>query len=184
MAQVIEINVSVGELAAREERLTKTRRFEAPDRVPVVPAIAHRFLVPQVNIRFRDYYRDPEVMLRTQILAQKWLMENVRTDAYSITGAWVGVWTDFQNTFEAGSLGGRTGPPAMRPEWDTQLYGFVGKYAFGEFTIDATIADPEVTFRLIGDDCAVLHELKLKRSQLTPPLRLIAPIQRDIIEGS
>ncbi len=44
-------------------------------------------------------------MLRTQILAQKWLMEHVRTDAYSITGAWVGAWTDFQNTFEAGSLG-------------------------------------------------------------------------------
>jgi uroporphyrinogen decarboxylase len=44
-------------------------------------------------------------MLRTQILGQKWLMENIRTDAYDITGAWVGAWTDFQNTFEAGSLG-------------------------------------------------------------------------------
>jgi uroporphyrinogen-III decarboxylase len=44
-------------------------------------------------------------MLRAQILGQKWLMENVRTDAYSITGAWTGAWTDFENTFEAGSLG-------------------------------------------------------------------------------
>ena len=44
-------------------------------------------------------------MLRTQIFAQKWLMENIRTDAYAITGPWVGAWTDFQNTFEAGSLG-------------------------------------------------------------------------------
>src|SRR5512136_1734222 len=44
-------------------------------------------------------------MLQTQILAQKWLLENVRTDAHSITGAWVGAWTDFENTFEAGSLG-------------------------------------------------------------------------------
>lgn len=44
-------------------------------------------------------------MLRAQILTQKWLMENVRTDAYSISDAWVGAWTDFQNTFEAGSLG-------------------------------------------------------------------------------
>ena len=81
------------------------RRFEEPDRIPVVPAIAHRFLVPMTGTRFRDYYADPETMLRTQILAQKWLMENVRTDAYSITGPWVGAWTDFQNTFEAGSLG-------------------------------------------------------------------------------
>ncbi len=105
MAEVIEIGVSVEELAARKERVTKAKRFEEPDRVPVIPAIAHRFMVPKVGVRFRDYYRDPETMLRTQILGQKWLMENVRTDAYSITGAWVGAWTDFQNTFEAGSLG-------------------------------------------------------------------------------
>ncbi len=44
-------------------------------------------------------------MLATQIKAQKWLMENIRTDAHSITGAWTGAWTDFENTFEAGSLG-------------------------------------------------------------------------------
>ena len=105
MTQVIEIGVPIEEIAARKERVTKARRFEEPDRVPVMPAIAHRLLVPKVGVRFRDYYRDPETMLRAQILAQKWLMEHVRTDAYSITGAWVGAWTDFQNTFEAGSLG-------------------------------------------------------------------------------
>jgi alkaline phosphatase D len=71
--------------------------------------------------------------------------------------------------FEAASLGGRTGPPPTKPEWDTQFYGISGKYAFGEFTIDATIRDPEVTFRLIQDDATIIHELKLKRSQLTPP---------------
>lgn len=105
MADVIEIGVPIEEIEARRERVSRTKRFETPDRVPVIPAIAHRFLVPQVGVSFRDYYSDPETMLRTQILAQKWLLENVRTDAYSITGAWVGAWTDFQNTFEAGSLG-------------------------------------------------------------------------------
>jgi uroporphyrinogen decarboxylase len=102
--EVIEIGVSIDEIEARRQRVTQAKHFETPDRVPVIPAIAHRFLVPQVGVRFCDYYRDPETMLRTQILAQKWLMENVRTDAYSITGAWIGAWTDFQNTFEAGSL--------------------------------------------------------------------------------
>ena len=105
MAEIIEIGVPIEEIEARRERVTRAKRFETPDRVPVIPAIAHRFLVPKVGVRFRDYYSDPETMLRTQILAQKWLMENVRTDAYSITGAWVGAWTDFQNSFEAGSLG-------------------------------------------------------------------------------
>jgi len=105
MPEVIEIAVPIDEIAAREERVAKARRFEEPDRVPVIPALAHRFLVPQVGVRFRDYFGDPETMLRTQIRAQKWLMENVRTDQSGITGAWVGAWTDFQNTFEAGSLG-------------------------------------------------------------------------------
>ena len=105
MGKVIEIAVPQEEIEQRRVRLTKTKKFETPDRVPVVPAIAHRFLIPQVGVKFRDYYNDPETMLRTQILAQKWLMENIKTDAYSITGAWVGGWTDFQNTFEAGSLG-------------------------------------------------------------------------------
>ena len=104
-ARVIEIGVPIEEIEARRLRVEQTKRFEMPDRVPVIPAIAHRFLVPQVGVRFKDYYADPETMLRTQILAQKWLMEHIRTDAYSITGAWVGAWTDFQNTFEAGSLG-------------------------------------------------------------------------------
>ncbi len=105
MANVIEIGVPVEEIARRTERLRKTRRFQLTDRVPVIPALAHRFLVPKVGVSFRDYYGDPETMLRTQILAQKWLMQNIRTDACAITGAWVGAWTDFQNTFEAGSLG-------------------------------------------------------------------------------
>jgi len=51
--------------------------------------------------------------------------------------------------FEAASLGGRKGPAVTDPEWTTQLYGFAEKYAFGEFTIDAGLPDPEVTFRLI-----------------------------------
>jgi uroporphyrinogen decarboxylase len=105
MASIIDINITVDELDKRRQRVQKAKRFETPDRIPVIPAIAHRFLVPAVGVRFKDYYGDPETMLRTQLLAQKWLMENIRTDAYSITGAWVGAWTDFQNTFEAGSLG-------------------------------------------------------------------------------
>ena len=105
MNHVIEIDLPVEELERRRERVNRAKHFKEPDRVPVIPALAHRFLVPRVGVKFQDYYNNPEIMLHTQILAQKWLMENIRTDAYSITGAWVGAWTDFQNTFEAGSLG-------------------------------------------------------------------------------
>jgi uroporphyrinogen-III decarboxylase len=105
MAKVIEIEVPIEEIVAREERVTKTKRFETPDRVAVIPAINYRYLLPVIGVRFRDYYGDPEVMLRSQILGQKWLMENVKTDAHSITGAWVGGWTDFQNATEASAMG-------------------------------------------------------------------------------
>jgi uroporphyrinogen decarboxylase len=105
MPKVIEINVPFEEIEARRKRVEAAKRFEEPDRVPVIPAFAYRLLIPVVGTKFRDYYADSETMLRTQILAQKWIMENVRTDAYSITGPWVGAWTDFQNSYEAGSLG-------------------------------------------------------------------------------
>lgn len=70
--------------------------------------------------------------------------------------------------FEAGSLGGRSGPAVFAKNTTDQFYGIAGKYAFGEFTIDATVADPQVEFRLIGDDGTEIHKLKLTRSQLTP----------------
>ena len=105
MAQVIEIGIPQEEIESRRQRVLKAKRFEAADRIPVIPVLAHRYLIPKVGVRFRDYYADPEVMLRTQILAQKWLFENIRTDAHDITGPWTAAWTDFQNTFEAGSLG-------------------------------------------------------------------------------
>jgi uroporphyrinogen decarboxylase len=119
MPHIIEIGVAVDELEARRLRVEQAKRFEVPDRIPVIPAIAHRFLVPMTGTTFKEYYADPETMLKTQLLAQKWLMENVRTDAYSITGPWVGAWTDFQNTFESGSLG----CPIMFPDDDIPWVG-------------------------------------------------------------
>ena len=69
----------------------------------------------------------------------------------------------------AGWISGRRGPPVTKPEWkDAQLYGIAGEYAFGEFSIDATLPDPEVTFRLIRDDGFVINQLTLTRSELTP----------------
>jgi hypothetical protein len=70
--------------------------------------------------------------------------------------------------FEHVSLGSRRGPPATDPAWTNQLFCFDSIYAFGEFSIDAERADPEVTFRLIKETKEVLYELTLKRSELMP----------------
>ena len=71
--------------------------------------------------------------------------------------------------FEPASLGGRSGPPAVISDCDAQLFGTAGTYAFGEFSFDATLSDPQVVFRLVQETGEVLYELKLTRSQLTPP---------------
>ncbi|HDS06545.1 MAG TPA: alkaline phosphatase family protein [Bacteroides sp.] len=70
--------------------------------------------------------------------------------------------------FGAASLGGRVGPPPIRADWDTQLYGVSGEYAFGEFSFNNTLPDPEVTFRLIHESGTVYYEVTLTKSQLTP----------------
>ena len=105
MPPITEIQVPYEEILARQERVAKTKRFEQTDRVAVWPAINYRFLLPLTGIRFKDYYADPETMLRGQILGQKWLMEHIATDQYTTTGAWTGGWTDFQNITEACTLG-------------------------------------------------------------------------------
>ena len=70
--------------------------------------------------------------------------------------------------FELGSLGDRTGFPPIRADWKTQLFGVSGEYAFGEFSFDTTLTDPEVTFRLIHESGTVFYEITLTKSQLTP----------------
>ena len=122
MEKVIEIAVPVEEIEGRRQRVERTKRFEPTDRVAVIPAINYRFLLPAIGVPFPAYYGDPEVMLRSQILGQKWLLENVRTDQHAITGAWVGGWTDFQNTSEASALGCEVvfppdGIPMVRGGW-------------------------------------------------------------------
>jgi len=71
--------------------------------------------------------------------------------------------------FEAASLGGRDGPAGKAEGHPDALYCISGKYAFGEFTIDATLEDPKITFRLIGEDGVEFYKLDLTHSQLTPP---------------
>ncbi len=71
--------------------------------------------------------------------------------------------------FEPASLGGIDwGPPARVAGCANQIFGHLG-YAFGEFTFDVATADPTVTFRLIGEDAGVIHEMTLRRSEMTPP---------------
>lgn len=102
---VIEIRVPVEEIEARRLRVQAAQQFQPVDRVPVILNINYRYLLPQIGVGFREYYNDPEVMLRAQLMAQKWLLENVNSDQHTITGSWLAAWTDFQNASEPSALG-------------------------------------------------------------------------------
>ena len=75
--------------------------------------------------------------------------------------------------FEPASLGGRgDGPPATNPEGGHRsCSAWSASTPSASSRFDATLPDPEVVFRLVHDAGDVLYELKLARSQLTPPLQ-------------
>mgnify|MGYP000038295792 CR=1 FL=1 len=72
--------------------------------------------------------------------------------------------------FEAASLGGVPGPPAMASDTTNQLFGYegYGLKAFGEFTFEQGESEPKVTFRLIDETGKIMEEYVLTLSQLTP----------------
>lgn len=98
--EVITINISSQELQRRQERLDRAARFEPVDFVPVTPGLFVRYWLPKIGFAFGEYFTDPETMLRAQLYAKKWLLENVQSDL-----TLGGVAVDFQNVREAGSLG-------------------------------------------------------------------------------
>lgn len=56
MSSVIEINLPIDEIEKRRERVTKAKNFQETDRIPVIPGIAHRFLIPKVGVSFIFLY--------------------------------------------------------------------------------------------------------------------------------
>ncbi len=100
MVDVIAINISSAELARRAERLARARRFQRVDRVPVYPNMYMRYWLPQIGGSYAEYFADPEVMLRSQIFGQKWILENVQSDR-----VFDAIYVDFQNAMDASCLG-------------------------------------------------------------------------------
>ena len=71
--------------------------------------------------------------------------------------------------FEAASLGGVPGPPAMANDKSNQIFGYHGKglKAFGEFTFKSEGNDPQVTFRLIDEVGNIMEEHTLSYNMLS-----------------
>ncbi len=72
--------------------------------------------------------------------------------------------------FEAASLGGVPGPPAMGNDASKQIFGYAGEglKAFGEFTFYCSKQKPHLTFRLIDEQGAIMEEHRIDYEMLLP----------------
>ena len=72
--------------------------------------------------------------------------------------------------FEAGSLGGVSGPEALAKNATNQIFGYFGTdiIGFGEFTFDTKGDQPSVTFRLIDEFGKIVEEHLVPYNKLIP----------------
>ena len=101
--ETIRINLPYAEIQRRAERWDKAMRFEQPDRVPVLHYIGSRYWLPVIGYgrRFREYLGDPAAMLKCQLLGQKWILENVKSDFHKIVVYPDFMWVEDTNAFGA-----------------------------------------------------------------------------------
>lgn len=112
--ETIYIDIKKKELDIRKERVEKVKRFEATDRIPVLPMIDNRYYYEKVGVTMQEVFNDPIKMLRAQIYGQKWIMENIKTDQYEIP---VQMYSWFQNVREASALGCEIEFPTPNQVW-------------------------------------------------------------------
>ena len=110
----ILIKLPYSELLSRKERWDKAIRFERPDRVPVLHYIGSRFWLPLIGYadKIDQYTGDPLTMLRCQLLGQKWILENVKSDFHKIV-----CYPDFMWVEDVDSFGAKTVFPHNDSPW-------------------------------------------------------------------
>ncbi len=99
----IDINITAEELAARRKRVQAAKALQEPDRVPVMPYMTNRYWLPKLanRVTFAEYYRDPRTMLQCQLLGQKWMLENLKSDKHEIVLAPEFGYTEFASALGA-----------------------------------------------------------------------------------
>ena len=110
----ITIALPYKEILARKERWDRANRFEIPDRVPVLHYIGARYWLPLIGYanRFNEYTEEPGTMLKCQLLGQKWILENVRSDFHKIV-----CYPDFMWVEDVGAFGAATVFPKDDSPW-------------------------------------------------------------------
>ena len=103
--KTIPIAISYEEIQARQRRCEAANLRQPHDRVPVLFYIGSRYWLPLIGYadRFGDYANDPKTMLECQLMGQKWILENVKSDFHRIV-----LYPDFMWVEDADAFGAKT----------------------------------------------------------------------------
>ena len=69
------------DIRERGKRVTISRRFEEPDRVPIAFGIAGSYYCWLFGVNIRDYYATPELQVEVQLKGLEWQYETLRADS-------------------------------------------------------------------------------------------------------
>jgi len=97
---VIEMDISSKELEERKNRCEMQRKFEKPDRVPAIPLTDIWYWLPKIGKTYKEFFSGARAMLECQLLGQKWILENIKSDLYNIM-----IHPVFAYVSEAGTFG-------------------------------------------------------------------------------
>lgn len=110
----IDVKLPYREILERTARWDKAVSFQQPDRVPVLHYIGSRFWLPLIGYadRIDRYIGDPHTMLECQLLGQKWILENVKSDFHKVV-----CYPDFMWVEDVDAFGAKTVFPRNDSPW-------------------------------------------------------------------
>jgi len=109
----IDVAIPYAELEQRKQRIAAAYRLERVRPTPVLPCFLPRYWLGALGVSHGDYFRSAELMLKTQLLAKKWLLEHIRCDFHDLT-----LYPDMCHHDEAWALG-------CEVEWDDPWHPWI-----------------------------------------------------------
>ena len=82
--KLVHIDIDYSEILKRAKEVSDVRKFKKLETIPVEHCIVEQFYGDKIGHSLKNLYNDPEDMLNTLVLGQKWELENIKSHKCSI----------------------------------------------------------------------------------------------------
>lgn len=82
--KIIHIDIDYSEIEKRAKEVSDVRKFKKIETIPVEHCIVEQFYGNKIGHSLNNIYNNPEDMLNTLVLGQKWELENIKSHKCSI----------------------------------------------------------------------------------------------------